>query len=190
MQQLKMDIDTESSSDSDISAVVAAVTAVSTTATTALTTPQQQQGSSSQQQQQPPLTTPVGDQSHIRPQIIVTPRKVAAAIESVTAAVLAKNNKTSLADCVPSAAATATTNDTNLLRTSFAVFDLNSGASTSSSSADGSNVSNLIAQNNTNATAAAAAAAAAGSPSKSVIVRAGPSVRFFILLNPHFIRLK
>lgn len=37
--------------------------------------------------------------SSVRPQIIVTPRKVASAIESATAAVLAKNKKASLAEC-------------------------------------------------------------------------------------------
>lgn len=35
----------------------------------------------------------------VRPQIIVTPRKMASAIESATAAVLAKNQKTSLDEC-------------------------------------------------------------------------------------------
>lgn len=35
----------------------------------------------------------------VRPQIIVTPRKMASAIESATAAVLAKNRKTSLEEC-------------------------------------------------------------------------------------------
>ncbi|XP_055716882.1 E3 ubiquitin-protein ligase hyd isoform X7 [Phlebotomus papatasi] len=85
--------------------------------------------------------------SSIRPQIIVTPRKVAAAIESVTANVLAKNKKSNLAECVSEVPIT-------LLPTSFSVFDIQ-GASSSGASGSGAGPS--------------------GSPSKSVIVRAGSS---------------
>lgn len=46
-------------------------------------------------------TRPVAKTANVRPHVIVTPRKVASAIESATAAVLAKTNKASLEDCVP-----------------------------------------------------------------------------------------
>lgn len=104
-------------------------------------------------------------QASIRPQIIVTPRKVAAAIESVTAAVLAKNNKATLSECA------APDTPLNLLPSTFTMFEMNSGASTSSgsggavSAGEGSN-SSVIAQGGSSSS---------GSPSKSVIVRAGPS---------------
>ncbi len=85
------------------------------------------------------------DSLTIRPQIIVTPRKVAAAIESVTAAVLAKNKKTSLSECAAAVDTPITT-----LPTSFPPIDL----AVSQGSSSGSS----------------------GSPSKSVIVRAGKKV--------------
>ncbi|XP_055677386.1 E3 ubiquitin-protein ligase hyd isoform X2 [Lutzomyia longipalpis] len=88
--------------------------------------------------------------SSIRPQIIVTPRKVAAAIESVTASVLAKNKKTNLAECVSEVPIT-------LLPTSFSVFDIQGTSSGAGASGSGAGTSSC------------------GSPSKSVIVRAGSS---------------
>lgn len=90
------------------------------------------------------------DSLTIRPQIIVTPRKVAAAIESVTAAVLAKNKKTSLSEC-----AAAVDTPITALPTSFPPMDLASGSGTSDSF-------NPMSQGSSS-----------GSPSKSVIVRAG-----------------
>lgn len=104
------------------------------------------------------------DPSMNRPQIIVTPRKVAAAIESVTAAVLAKNNKNTLSECA------STDTPLNLLPTTFSVFEINAGASTSSTG-EGTSNSNVIAQGGSSS----------GSPSKSVIVRAGPSVSFILI---------
>lgn len=53
----------------------------------------------------------------VRPQIIVTPRKMASAIETATAAVLAKNRKTSLEEC--------TTNEVPLEFIPVCVFDAN-----------------------------------------------------------------
>lgn len=53
----------------------------------------------------------------VRPQIIVTPRKMASAIETATAAVLAKNRKTSLEEC--------TTNEVPLEFIPVCVFDGN-----------------------------------------------------------------
>lgn len=53
----------------------------------------------------------------VRPQIIVTPRKMASAIENATAAVLAKNRKTSLEEC--------TTNEVPLEFIPVCVFDAN-----------------------------------------------------------------
>lgn len=106
------------------------------------------------------LTDDTTQDNSTRPQIIVTPRKIAAAIQSVTANVLAKHKKSSLAECG------ANETPISLLPTNFSVFDLKSkqdsstiGAGTSSDSKQGS----------TSGT----------SPSKSVIVRAGSSVSFF-----------
>lgn len=122
----------------------------------------------------------------VRPQIIVTPRKVAAAIESVTAAVLAKNNKNSLSECV------TTEMPISLLPQSFSVFDgsnnsqsgggggsdvnvttapMSAGGTSSSSSTVNENSNSM--GNNANMTTDGNSS---GSPSKSVIVRAGPSV--------------
>lgn len=97
------------------------------------------------------------DSLTIRPQIIVTPRKVAAAIESVTAAVLAKNKKSSLSEC-------AATVDTPItaLPTTFPPIDL--ASSLGASVADSFN------------TMAVSQGSSSGSPSKSVIVRAGKKV--------------
>lgn len=97
------------------------------------------------------------DSLTIRPQIIVTPRKVAAAIESVTAAVLAKNKKSSLSEC-------AATVDTPItaLPTTFPPIDVASGLG--ASVADTFNPM------------AVAQGSGSGSPSKSVIVRAGKKV--------------
>ncbi|XP_037923284.1 E3 ubiquitin-protein ligase hyd isoform X6 [Hermetia illucens] len=121
----------------------------------------------------------------VRPQIIVTPRKVAAAIESVTAAVLAKNNKNSLSECV------TTEMPISLLPQSFSVFDgsnnsqsgggggsdvnvttapMSAGGTSSSSSTVNENSNSM--GNNANMTTDGNSS---GSPSKSVIVRAGPS---------------
>ena len=98
----------------------------------------------------------------VRPQIIVTPRKVAAAIESVTAAVLAKNNKSSLSECVkPEIPIT-------LLPSSFPDIE---NRNLSSSDVSGANKTEEPAPEIIITTAKSS------SPSKSVIVRAGPSVR-------------
>ncbi|KAG4078397.1 hypothetical protein HA402_013107 [Bradysia odoriphaga] len=97
------------------------------------------------------------DSLTVRPQIIVTPRKVAAAIESVTAAVLAKNKKTSLSEC-----AAAVDTPITALPTSFPPIDLASGSS--SSMTDSFNPM------------AVSQGSSSGSPSKSVIVRAGKKV--------------
>ncbi|GAB0097413.1 E3 ubiquitin-protein ligase hyd [Sergentomyia squamirostris] len=87
--------------------------------------------------------------SSIRPQIIVTPRKVAAAIESATANVLSRNKKANLAECVqPDVPIT-------LLPTSFSVFDIQGSSSSAQSGGAGPS--------------------SCASPSKSVIVRAGSS---------------
>lgn len=70
-------------------------------------------------------------QSVVRPQIIVTPRKMASAIESATAAVLAKNRKTSLEEC-------ATTNEVPLEFIPVCVFGANrKNAATATSAKDG-----------------------------------------------------
>lgn len=98
------------------------------------------------------------DSLTVRPQIIVTPRKVAAAIESVTAAVLAKNKKSSLSEC-----AAAVDTPITALPTSFPPIDLAS-ASGSSSMTDSFNPM------------AVSQGSSSGSPSKSVIVRAGKKV--------------
>ena len=116
-----------------------------------------------QQQSQQSTNSDSQRSASVRPQIIVTPRKVAAAIESVTAAVLAENNKNTLSECITSET------PLNFLPTSFSVFDINSGASTSSAG-EGSS-SSVIAQGSSS-----------GSPSKSVIVRAGPSVSSFFFV--------
>lgn len=133
-----MDIDSDSDCDSDGQSQ-SAITDSQTL------TQQQQLGDDSQQ---------------VRPQIIVTPRKVAAAITDSIASILAKNNKTTLSECVAA--------PSNMLLPNSFVFEVNSGASTSSGSvcAEGS-VSSMMAQGGSSAS---------GSPSKSVIVRAGPSV--------------
>lgn len=103
------------------------------------------------------LTDDTTQDNSTRPQIIVTPRKIAAAIQSVTANVLAKHKKSSLAECG------ANETPISLLPTNFSVFDLkskqdSSGAGTSSSDSKQGT-----------------------SPSKSVIVRAGSSVSFYFL---------
>lgn len=126
-----------------------------------------------------PLAPPQIDAPSVRPQIIVTPRKMADAIESVKADVLAKHNKTSLFECVPAASS-----DNNPLPNAFAVFDMNSGASTSSGS-----VASLAGEGSSSSVIAQGGSSASGSPSKSVIVRAGPSVCvvkicFFCLTPP------
>lgn len=144
--------------------------------------------------------------STVRPQIIVTPRKVAAAIESVTAAVLAKNKKSSLSECV--------SNETplNLLPSSFSVFEINNPTSSAAAQSSSSLASGTMAGASTSREAASSTAATttsfkcpslsfetsdcssiisissshgttSGSPSKSVIVRAGSSVCYFVLLN-------
>lgn len=91
-----------------------------------------------------------GPQS-VRPQIIVTPRKMASAIENATAAVLAKNRKTSLEEC--------TTNEVPLEFIPVCVFDANrkSGGTEAQRSVVG------------------AKEASERSSSKTVIVRAGCS---------------
>lgn len=110
------------------------------------------------------LTDDTTQDNLTRPQIIVTPRKIAAAIQSVTANVLAKHKKSSLAECGGGVNETPI----SMLPITFSVFDLKSkqdsatlGAGTSSDNKQGS----------TSGT----------SPSKSVIVRAGSSVSFFII---------
>ena len=102
--------------------------------------------------------------STIRPPIIVTRRKVAAVIESVTANVLAKNKKTSLSECASATPETPLT----LLPQNF--YNLNnsegqnaSGDGQSSSAASGDQAYFT------------AAGTSSTSPGKSVIVRAGPS---------------
>lgn len=109
-----------------------------------------------------------GSGSTVRPQIIVTPRKIAAAIDSAKADILARGNKTAaLTESTPTDASL------HLLPSPFNVFATGhsdaAGASTSSNSGsnEGANLS-VIAQGSSNS----------GSPSKSVIVRAGPSVSF------------
>lgn len=97
------------------------------------------------------------DSLTIRPQIIVTPRKVAAAIESVTAAVLAKNKKSSLSEC-----AAAVDTPITALPTSFPPMDLASGLGASVAESFNS--------------MAVSQGSSSGSPSKSVIVRAGKKV--------------
>lgn len=97
------------------------------------------------------------DSLTIRPQIIVTPRKVAAAIESVTAAVLAKNKKTSLSEC-----AAAVDTPITALPTSFPPIDI--ASSLGATVPDSFN------------TMAVSQGSSSGSPSKSVIVRAGKKV--------------
>lgn len=173
-QTLKMDIDSSSDCDSDESTPHQQST--SSSHSTHHHQPQQLNPilhTSEDAQQQPSLLDPA---TTVRPQIIVTPRKMAAAIESVTAAVLAKNNKTSLAEC---AAATATTSDNSsgslsLFPNAFsaAVFDMHSSGSASLSVGEGS-CSSVIAQGGSSSSSSC-------SPSKSVIVRAGPSVSLYI----------
>lgn len=105
--------------------------------------------------------------SSIRPQIIVTPRKVAAAIESVTQSVLAKNKKSCLSECVQPET------PINLLPASCALFDFqtNAGASTSVAAINQSEETIVH-----HAGSCSSGSAVTNSPSKSVIVRAGPSV--------------
>lgn len=98
------------------------------------------------------------DSLTVRPQIIVTPRKVAAAIESVTAAVLAKNKKSSLSECAAAVDTPITT-----LPTSFPPIDL-------ASSLGGTSVADSF------NSMAVSQGSSSGSPSKSVIVRAGKKV--------------
>lgn len=164
-QTLKMDIDNSSSDcESDES------------------TPQS--SSTHHHQQQPQSLLHASDDAQqssstaatsVRPQIIVTPRKMAAAIESVTAAVLAKNNKTSLAECSPAGGHASTSagldGPLNLFPNSFSagVFDMHSSGSAALSVGEGS-CSSVIAQGGSSSSSSC-------SPSKSVIVRAGPSVR-------------
>lgn len=105
--------------------------------------------------------------SSIRPQIIVTPRKVAAAIESVTQSVLAKNKKNCLSECVQPET------PINLLPTSFALFDFQTNAGASTSAAAMNQNDEAIVHHSGPCTSASAVT---NSPSKSVIVRAGPSV--------------
>ncbi|XP_055383009.1 E3 ubiquitin-protein ligase hyd isoform X2 [Condylostylus longicornis] len=99
----------------------------------------------------------------VRPQIIVTPRKVVAAIESVTAAILAKNNKSSLSELVkPEIPIT-------LLPSSFIPITDNKNQQ----QPDGQQP---ISDTGTSSTVEAnLATSKKSSPSKSVIVRAGPS---------------
>lgn len=100
------------------------------------------------------------DSLTVRPQIIVTPRKVAAAIESVTAGVLAKNKKSSLAEC-----AALVDTPINALPTTFGMdVASNLGASVAES------FNSMVASQGSSS----------GSPSKSVIVRAGSSVSDYI----------
>lgn len=94
-----------------------------------------------------PVAPPQIDAPSVRPQIIVTPRKVAAAIES------------------------AKSDEHPMPPNAFAVFDMNSGASTSSGS-----VVSLAGEGSSSSVIAQGGSSASGSPSKSVIVRAGPSV--------------
>lgn len=173
-QTVKMDLDSSSDCDSE----------------TQQQTPNIVQTS---QQQPPTISATAASTTAVRPQIIVTPRKVAAAIESVTAAVLAKNNKTSLADCAP---AVAIESPHMLLPNSFAaVFDLNVGASSSGPALSSSSTAALSSTSSGSANAAllmagdascssviaqgGSSTSSTGSPSKSVIVRAGPSVSVF-----------
>lgn len=169
-QTVKMDLDSSSDCDSE----------------TRQHTPSAVHQHQLQQQTSPSVAVAVA--STVRPQIIVTPRKVAAAIESVTAAVLAKNNKTSLADCV-SAADTTIEAQLALLPNSFAaVFEINAGASTSaaqtSSPTDAATTASISGVMSGDVSYSGVSAqggsstTSAGSPSKSVIVRAGPSVSY------------
>lgn len=59
-----------------------------------------------------------GNVKTVRPQIIVTPRKVAAALQAATAKVLADANKKSLSEL------TGDSPDVTVLPTNFSVFDL------------------------------------------------------------------
>lgn len=116
------------------------------------------------------LTDDTTQDNSTRPQIIVTPRKIAAAIQSVTANVLAKHKKSSLAECA------ANETPISLLPTNFSVFDLKSKHQDSSSSTLGAGTSS---DNNKESTSG-------NSPSKSVIVRAGSSVSFFLFCFLNF----
>lgn len=147
-----------------------------------------------QLQQQTSTSSTDAAASTVRPQVIVTPRKVAAAIESVTAAVLAKNNKTSLADCV-SAADTTIEAQLALMPNSFAaVFEMNAGASTSAAqsaspadAATSAAISEVMSGDVSYSGVSAqggSSTSSAGSPSKSVIVRAGPSVSYYYYHKP------
>lgn len=111
------------------------------------------------------------DSLTIRPQIIVTPRKVAAAIESVTAAVLAKNKKSSLSEC-----AAAVDTPITALPTSFPPIDLATGGLGSSS---GDSFNSL----------AVSQGSSSGSPSKSVIVRAGKKAEKVSRRNFYFVEV-
>lgn len=104
-----------------------------------------------------------GASNTVRPQIIVTPRKIAAAIESVRADILAKHNKTHLAECIP-----LRETSVSLLPASFNNFvrDHTDASRSGVQSMETESSSNTVNQGSTNST----------SPSKSVIVRAGPSV--------------
>lgn len=168
-QSLKMDIDSSSGDDCESDE----------------STPRQQTTSSSHLQQQQSLLLHTSEDAQqqapqvpantttVRPQIIVTPRKMAAAIESVTAAVLAKNNKSTLAECAPSGSASdnSSTGPLNLFPNAFsaAVFDMQSSGSTAALSVGEGSCSSVIAQGGSSSSSSC-------SPSKSVIVRAGPSV--------------
>lgn len=121
------------------------------------------------------------DPSSIRPQIIVTPRKVAAAIESVTQSVLAKNKKASLSECG------GPETPLSLLPTTFSMFDVPGGSGTSgtssatSSQTVGSGVTVSVTLDHGDDSASSLTTGGTNSsPSKSVIVRAGPSVSFIV----------
>lgn len=109
------------------------------------------------------------EEKPIRPQIIVTPRKVAAAIESVKAEVLAKNNKSSLAECAP-------TNIPVTLLPSFSVIETENGETSTLSDTSTTDTSNST-NNSQNTTGInnSISPSQPSSSSKSVIVRAGPS---------------
>lgn len=96
--------------------------------------------------------------SSIRPQIIVTPRKIAAAIDAAKASILVKNEKT---------ATTESPSPFNVFASGHT-----DSAGTSTANTDGNSLT-VIAQG----------ATTSGSPSKSVIVRAGPSVSSFLYLK-------
>lgn len=128
--------------------------------------------------------TQAGTSSSVRPPIIVTRRKVAAAIETVTANVLAKNNKTSLSECVVQ----APTNESPLPYLPKSFFD---ESDTDDSQDHPHNVneqrvtphaaiSDGAIENNSGPSSFAGVTAnsSSTSPGKSVIVRVGPSVSY------------